>query len=160
MKAYRHAWPEWWRSLNQHRHLLVGPSVSAILTIASPQEHLLPLSFVPSSQEERTLIMKLATIGLAAVMALTSTFALAQSSAGSAGGGAASPGATGTTSGSSTTGSSVGTTGGTSNGLSNNAGSAAAGANSTVNPSGNSYINPSPSGSTVGPAGAGSGVGR
>jgi hypothetical protein len=44
--------------------------------------------------------------------------------------------------------------------LGNGAGSATAGANSTLNPSGNSYINPSPSGSSVGPNGPGSGVGR
>jgi hypothetical protein len=43
--------------------------------------------------------------------------------------------------------------------MSNDAGSAAAGANSARNPSGNSYINPSPSGSTLGPT-QGSGVGR
>jgi hypothetical protein len=42
---------------------------------------------------------------------------------------------------------------------SNGAGSAAAGANSALNPSGNSAINPSPSGSTLSPA-PGAGAGR
>ena len=58
--------------------------------------------------------MKLATIGLAGVLALTSTFAVAQNGAGSAGGTAASPGATGTTTGSSM-GGTTGTTGSATN---------------------------------------------
>jgi hypothetical protein len=44
--------------------------------------------------------------------------------------------------------------------MTNNAGSAAAGRNSTVNPSGNTHINPSPSGSTLAPTGPGSPTGR
>jgi hypothetical protein len=112
--------------------------------------------------KRRTAIMKLATIGLAAALALTNTFALAQG-AGSAGGSSTSGGsaASGTTTGSSMNGSTAGTTGTTTgSNLGNSAGSSAAGANSTLNPSGNSYINTSPSGSTLGPAGPGSGVGR
>jgi hypothetical protein len=42
--------------------------------------------------------------------------------------------------------------------MGNNAGSAAAGANSAENPSGNSFINTSPSGSTLMPGG-GPGIG-
>jgi hypothetical protein len=44
--------------------------------------------------------------------------------------------------------------------MNNNAGSAAAGQNSGLNPSGNTLINPSPSGSTLAPAGPGSSPGR
>jgi hypothetical protein len=44
--------------------------------------------------------------------------------------------------------------------MTNNAGSAAAARNSGVNPSGNALINPSPSGSTLAPAGPGSAPGR
>jgi hypothetical protein len=49
---------------------------------------------------------------------------------------------------------------GSSSGMSNQAGSAAAGQNSALNPSGNTLINPSPSGSTIGPTPGGSGAGR
>jgi hypothetical protein len=44
--------------------------------------------------------------------------------------------------------------------VSNNAGSAAAARNSGVNPSGNTLLNPSPSGSTLTPAAPGSTPGR
>jgi hypothetical protein len=44
--------------------------------------------------------------------------------------------------------------------MTNDAGSAAAGRNSPVNPSGNTHINPSPSGSTLAPTGPGSTTGR
>ena len=57
-----------------------------------------------------------------------------------------------------TTGNAAGSTSNT--GVPNNAGSAAAARNSAVNPSGNTHINPSPSGSTLSPAGPGSPTGR
>ena len=44
--------------------------------------------------------------------------------------------------------------------MTNNAGSAAAGQNSGLNPSGNTLLNPSPSGSTLTPAAPGSPTGR
>src|SRR5438067_1801648 len=69
----------------------------------------------------------------------------------SAGGSAA----TGTTTGSSTNGTT--TVSSTTGGANNNAGSAAAGANRQYNPSGNSLMNTSPSGSTVGPNSSGAG---
>jgi hypothetical protein len=83
--------------------------------------------------------MKLAAIGFATALALASTAALAKG--GSAGrerscGSSASPCRV-------TAGSPGASTG-------NNAGSAAAGADSALNPSGNSLINTSPSGSTLG----------
>jgi hypothetical protein len=92
-----------------------------------------------SLQRERRTVMKLAAIGLAMALALAGTAALAK-------GGSASrerscnssPSPCRVTAGS--TGASMG----------NNAGSAAAGANSSVNPSGNSLINTSPSGQTLG----------
>jgi hypothetical protein len=107
--------------------------------------------------------MKLATLGLVTALALTGTYALAQSSGGSTGSSATGSAATGgTTTGSSTTGTTTGNaTGGTADtGMTNNAGSAAAARNSGVNPSGNTHINPSPSGSTLAPAGPGSPAGR
>jgi hypothetical protein len=96
------------------------------------------------------------TIGLATALMLSDGIAMAQSTgAGSTGAGStagsASVGGTqpGTTTGSATTPS-------TGAGSPNyNAGGAAAGANSQFNPSGNSLINPSPSGSTLTPNGAG-----
>jgi hypothetical protein len=100
--------------------------------------------------------MRLMTITLAAALALASSLALAQGS-GSTGGNAATGGSatSGVTTGASTNGTTTGTP--TNGGISGTAGSAAAGANSGSNPSGNTFINTSPSGSTVGPAGAGSG---
>jgi hypothetical protein len=102
--------------------------------------------------------MKLTAIGLATALALSSTMAFAQSGSGTAAGsstagapaasGAGAPAASGTT---------TGSAGGN---LGNNAGSAAAGANSVENPSGNSFINTSPSGSTAMPNGATVGGGR
>ena len=104
-------------------------------------------------------------IGLTAALMLTGGFAMAQSTgAGSTGAGstgAASAGSSATPGASTTTGSA--TTPGTPTGAGSpnyNAGSAAAGANSQFNPSGNSLINPSPSGSTLSPNGQGGTVGR
>jgi hypothetical protein len=145
---------------------------SSDLTFASAQEHLSARRRFPLvGRPQGKIIMRLATIGLATALALTSTFALAQGGAGgSAGGGSTAGGSTATggatgsaagTTGLGTTSPSTGTTTGSApNSLGNNAGSAAAGANSTLNPSGNSYINTSPSGSTLGPNGPSSGVGR
>jgi hypothetical protein len=101
-------------------------------------------------------IMRPMTIILTAALALASSYALAQSS-GSAGGNPATGGSatSGVTTGSSLNGTTTGTP--TNGGTSNTAGSAAAGANSGLNPSGNSFINTSPSGSTLGPTGPGSG---
>ena len=108
--------------------------------------------------------MKIATLGLATALTFTGTCALAQSSGGSTGRNSATGGAatSGTTTGSSTGGTTSGNaTGGTADtGMTNNAGSAAAARNSGVNPSGNALINPSPSGSTLAPAGPGSTPGR
>src|SRR5829696_1940546 len=105
-------------------------------------------------------IMKLATFGLATALVFAGTYALAQSSGGSAGGSSATGGAatSGTTTGSSTGGTTTGNaTGGTADtGVTNNAGSAAAARNSGANPSGNTLLNPSPSGSTLTPAAPGS----
>jgi hypothetical protein len=93
---------------------------SSDLTFASAQEHLSARRRFPLvGRPQGKIIMRLATIGLATALALTSTFALAHGAAG-----------------------------------------ASAGANRTLNPSGNSYINTSPSGSTLGPNGPSSGVGR
>ena len=84
--------------------------------------------------------MKIAAIGLATALALASTTAFAQ--VGSANRGfEAGCGSCGVITGSA--GASMG----------DNAGSAAAGANSAANPSGNSFINTSPSGSTLMPGG-------
>ena len=110
----------------------------------------------PLRSQEKGAIMKLATLGLATALVFTGTYALAQSSGGSAGGSSAMGGAatSGTTTGSSTGGTTSGNaTGGTADtGMTNNAGSAAAGRNSGLNPSGNTLLNPSPSGSTLTPA--------
>jgi hypothetical protein len=89
--------------------------------------------------------MRLTSLALVTALALAGAFAHAQSSmmgtTGSAG---------------STTGLAGSTTGGAADGgLGNNAGSIAAGANSALNPSGNSFINTSPSGSTLVPVGPG-----
>jgi hypothetical protein len=104
--------------------------------------------------------MKLAALGLATALAFTGTYALAQSTGGSSATGGAATG--GTTTGSSTTGTTTGNATGSpaDTGMTNNAGSAAAARNSGVNPSGNTHINPSPSGSTLAPAGPGSPAGR
>ena len=100
--------------------------------------------------------MKLATLGLATALVFTGSYALAQSSGGSAGGSSATGGAatSGTTTGSSITGTTSGNATGDypHTGVTNNAGSAAAGQNSGLNPSGNTLLNPSPSGSTLMPA--------
>jgi hypothetical protein len=96
--------------------------------------------------------MKLGTILLATALAVSSECALAQtgtslpgtnSAAGLAGTNAGAP-----ASGSANAGAMSGITTGV-GGVSTLAGSAAAGANSTFNPSGNSFINTSPSGSTI-----------
>jgi hypothetical protein len=96
--------------------------------------------------------MKLGTILLATALAVSSECALAQtgtslpgtnSAAGLPGTNAGAP-----ASGSANTGAMSGITTGV-GGVSTLAGSAAAGANSTFNPSGNSFINTSPSGSTI-----------
>ncbi len=103
--------------------------------------------------------MKLATLGLATALVFTGTYALAQSTGGASGRKfghgwrgnkrhdrrdlprPARPPAT---------------RGRCATGVSNSAGSAAAGQNSRLNPSGNTLINPSPSGSTLAPTGPGS----
>jgi hypothetical protein len=86
--------------------------------------------------------MRIAVIGLATALALASTAAFAQEGSANrgyqAGCGSSSCGVTAGAAGAS---------------MSNNAGSAAAGANSADNPSGNSFINTSPSGSTLMPGG-------
>jgi hypothetical protein len=87
--------------------------------------------------------MKLGTILLATALALSSECALAQTSTSLPGTNAGAP-----ASGSTNTGSMSGITTGV-GGVSTLAGSAAAGANSTLNPSGNSFINTAPSGSTI-----------
>lgn len=104
--------------------------------------------------------MRIAAIGLAAALAVTATAALAQNSPAGA---TREPGCCGVTTGSAGAGlgsTSLGSTnpGSTNPGntaLGNNAGSIAAGANSAGNPSGNSFINTSPSGSTLIPGGGG-----
>jgi hypothetical protein len=105
-------------------------------------------------QQQQGAIMKLATLGLVTALAFTSSYALAQSGAGSAGGSSATGSAatSGATTGSPATGTTTGNAmGNPGAGMSNSAGSAAAGANSGRNPSGNTLINPSPSGSTLTP---------
>ena len=96
--------------------------------------------------------MKLGTILLATAVAVSSQCALAQTGTSLPGMNSAAglpgtnPGAP--ASGFANTGTMSGTTTGV-GGVSTLAGSAAAGANSTSNPSGNSFINTSPSGSTI-----------
>jgi hypothetical protein len=87
--------------------------------------------------------MKLGTILLATALAVSSECALAQTGTSLPGtnSGAPAPGSANTAAMSGIT-TDVG-------GVSTLAGSAAAGANSTLNPSGNSFINTSPSGSTI-----------
>jgi hypothetical protein len=87
--------------------------------------------------------MKLGTILLATALAVSSECALAQTGTSLPGTNAGAP-----ASGSANTGFMSGTTTGV-GGVSTLAGSAAAGANSASNPSGNSFINTSPSGSTL-----------
>jgi hypothetical protein len=90
-------------------------------------------------QHDRRTAMKSAAIGLATALALAGTAALAKGgSAGRERSCDSSHSPCRVTAG--TSGASIG----------NNAGSAAAGANSALNPSGNSLINTSPSGSTLG----------
>jgi hypothetical protein len=112
----------------------------------------LRLRFFPP-HSKRKIIMKLTSIGLAAVLALSGSVAFAQTGAGSAGGSAASGTTTGSSMNGTTMGTSPGTTtgGGLNNGMTTGAGSATGGARSNLNPSGNSLINPSPSGSTLTP---------
>jgi hypothetical protein len=86
--------------------------------------------------------MKIAAIGLATALALAGTTAFAQQ--GSVNGGYEAG------CGSSSCGATTGSAGAS---MGNNAGSAEAGANSAANPSGNSFINTSPSGSTLMPGG-------
>jgi hypothetical protein len=89
--------------------------------------------------------MKLTSLALMTALTLAGAVAHAQSGA---------MGVTGSTG--STTGLGESTTGAAINGgLGNNAGSIVAGANSAFNPSGNSFINTSPSGSTLAPIGSG-----
>ena len=96
--------------------------------------------------------MKLTTIALAGVFALSSTFALAQSSGGSAGG---SPATAGTTTGSSMGGTTTGNAAGTLNSAPTPA------PYNSRNPSGSTVgARPSPSGSTLTPTGPGSGLSR
>jgi hypothetical protein len=108
----------------------------------------IPAPSVLPFNSKRKIIMKLTSIGLAAVLALSSGVAFAQTGTGSTGG---------TTTGSSVNGTTMrtspGTTtgGGPNSGMTTGAGSATGGANSNLNPSGNSLINPSPSGSTLTP---------
>jgi hypothetical protein len=112
------------------------------------------LSLVNSTRDTT---MKFTTIALAAMFALTGSFALAQSGTGSASGSSAAgaPAVSGTTTGSSTNGTTTGSTAG-----STTAGPAT-GPTYTQSPSGNTLgPNASPSGSTLTPAGPGSGMGR
>jgi hypothetical protein len=106
----------------------------------------------PVPTQETTL--KLTTIGLtAALMTLSSGLAMAQG-VGSTGASAGAPAGPATVGSSATPAPGSSTTTGTGVGAGSpnyNAGGAAAGANSAVNPSGNSLINPSPSGSTLTP---------
>jgi hypothetical protein len=85
--------------------------------------------------------MRLTSLTLVAALTLAGAFAHAQSST------MGTTGSAGSTMnlGGSTTGAAI------NGGLGNNAGSIAAGANSAFNPSGNSFINTSPSGSTLAP---------
>jgi hypothetical protein len=108
------------------------------------------------NDQTRETTMKLLTIALAGALALSSTFALAQSSSGGAGGSSTTGGsaATGSTTGSSVNGVQTGNPGSTTTGR-------ATGPNSTANPSGNTLApNGSPSGSTLQPTGPGSGLKR
>jgi hypothetical protein len=93
--------------------------------------------------------MKIAAIGLATALALVGTAAFAQEGSTNrrfeAGCGSSPCGVT---------------TGSAGASMGNNAGSAEAGANSAANPSGNSFINTSPSGSTLMPGGGPSAGGR
>jgi hypothetical protein len=89
--------------------------------------------------------MKLGTILLATALAVSSECALAQTGTSLPGMNSA---AGAPASGFANTGAMSGITTGV-GGVSTLAGSAAAGANSTLNPSGNSFINTSPSGSTI-----------
>jgi hypothetical protein len=84
--------------------------------------------------------MRIAAIGLATALALASTAAFAQEGSTNRGYQVGC--------GSSSCGAATGPAGAS---ISNNAGSIAAGANSAENPSGNSFINTSPSGSTLMP---------
>ena len=105
--------------------------------------------------------MRLTTIGLtAAALLLSGGVALAQGTGGAAGAGTTNSGSvTGSPPSSvtgsppnSVTGTSPGTTGLGAGNPNYNAGGSAAGANSSLNPSGNSLMNPSPSGSTLAPS--------
>jgi hypothetical protein len=100
--------------------------------------------------------MKLTTIALAGVFALSSTFAFAQMSGSSAGGSsAAGPATTGTTTGSSMGGATTGSAAGTRNSAPTPA------PYNSKNPSGSTVgARPSPSGSTLAPTGPGSGLSR
>jgi hypothetical protein len=89
--------------------------------------------------------MKVATIGLVTALALVSAAALAQGRKHNEG---SPPGVT--------TGAATGSPG---TSMGNNAGSVAAMENSAANPSGNSFINTSPSGSTLAPLGSAPSIG-
>ena len=91
--------------------------------------------------------MKLGTILLATALAVSSECALAQTGTSLPGTNTGAPASGSVNTGSSMSGITTGV-----GGVSTLAGSNAAGANSTLNPSGNSFINTSPSGSTL-PAG-------
>lgn len=144
------------RARDDTRHL---PQLIVIVGIRSVRRELerRPAKSVVIGDNEKDIIMKLATIGLAAALALTTSGMAFAQATGSATGGSATGGAgvsgtgTGSSMGTTTTGSATGTTGSASSSMGNSAGSSAAGANSTYNPSGNSYINSSPSGSTLAP---------
>ena len=103
--------------------------------------------------------MRMAVIGLAAALALTGTAALAQNSTAGVNrepGFGSSPSEVTTGSASTSLGNTgIGNTSLGNTGLGAGAGSIAAGTNSTGNPSGNSFINTSPSGSTLIPSGRG-----
>src|SRR6478735_3615792 len=123
----------------------------------SRQEHQPARVVLPHQQRRMTMrpaTSRLATLGLATALAVTSSLALAQTG-GSAGAGSTAGGAaTGGSSPGTTTGSSSGAV---NSGVSTGAGSAAAGANSAVNPSGNPALNPPgrimPNGQITPPAG-------
>ena len=133
-----------------------APRINPQRTVIDPRERNAATPCCPRKHAKGA-IMKIATLGLATALALTGTCALAQSSGGSTGGSSASGGAAagGMTTGSPASGTTTGNATGGTAGTGINAGSAAAGQNSTVNPSGNSLINPSPSGSTLTPTAPG-----
>jgi hypothetical protein len=120
-------------------------------------EHKTFIGRCSAATTKRNIAMKLTTIALATVFALSSTFALAQAG-GAAGGSAGSSTTGGASMSGSTTGTTTGGTTGMGSGTGTSAGTATQNPNNPVNPSGNTLApNASPSGSTLGPTGPGTG---